>query len=355
MRLTAFPLVLALALALHAIPRLALPLSSDLSAREIPTSDISLPKPELQTAILNPLSKFPPPSHARLIIPDFNKNIYPVSGTDVVLTIRLGERLDGASLASFLHVAHDVVVQGIARFGGIMGLPTNISKWDLGQDLEFVAESSQDLAHPLTWALTRDAVEGLQRFLIESKRDREASCTVNLANAAKSFVGFVNVRRKKLLRRINPVRNLPVLPSTNNKNVSTLSIPVGQDPNVHIDFHPSFFSRLNIHDVIGLLAVTKDWALENMERTSPHQPIDHGAVWKTLGDGIRIKMAAAPRKSLTYGLVVETVERLLRWEINQCNARGTARAVDFAILELGVLKGTGSIKKDRGQRMDVAR
>lgn len=127
------------------------------------------------------------------------------------------------------------------------------------------------------------------------------------------------------------------------------------NPNVHVDIHPYFFSRLDIIAVINILAVTKDWALENIQRVGPNRSIDHGELWKTLAEGVQIKMSAAPRKSLTYGLVVETVDRLLMWELDQHKKKGTARAVEFGILEFGVVKGAGSIRKDKGRRLDVTK
>ncbi|KAL9040984.1 MAG: hypothetical protein Q9180_001569, partial [Flavoplaca navasiana] len=134
---------------------------------------------------------------------------------------------------------------------------------------------------------------------------------------------------------------------------SSLPSPLRLNPNVHVDIHPSFFSRLDIRAVIDVLVVTKDWALENMERVGPHHAIDHGELWKTLADGVQIKMSAAPQKRLTYGLVVETIDRLLAWELDQHRKRGTARALQFGILEHGVVKGTGSMKKDNRHRLDI--
>ena len=106
--------------------------------------------------------------------------------------------------------------------------------------------------------------------------------------------------------------------------------------------------------MIDILVVTKDWALENIESAGPNRPIDHGEVWKTLADGVQIQMSAAPQKRLTYALVMETMDRLLAWELDQYKKRGTARAIQFGILEHGVVKGTGSIKKDNRHRLDVA-
>ena len=128
---------------------------------------------------------------------------------------------------------------------------------------------------------------------------------------------------------------------------------MGLDPNVHIEFHPSFFfSRLDIYKVVGLIAIAKDWALDNLEHGSPNRPIEHGEFWKSLAEGVLLKMSAAPGKRLTYGLVVETLDRLMIWEKDQYARRSTARAVDFAVLENGIVKGAGSIRKDRSMLRD---
>ncbi|KAL8648229.1 MAG: hypothetical protein Q9226_006080 [Calogaya cf. arnoldii] len=351
MRLAVLPPLLALTL--HATPRLAQPISPGSSARQIPTLGISLPKANVQSpselSSTDTLS-----SDVLLDITGFNEHAYPIKGTDLVLAITLGARLDGPSLASFLHVTHDVVVQGIAQFGGAAGLPMNSLERDQGEDLEFVAKSSQESSHGLTWASTKEVIEGLQDILIEAEQFQEASCRVNLAIGGKDFLGYVDVRRKKETRQTILIRNLPSPLLQNSMNISTLPFPVRLDPNVHVDFHPAFFSRLDMRAVIGLLALTKDWARENVERFGPQRPIDNGQVWKTLSEGVQIKMSAVPHKRLTYGLVVETVDRLMMWELQHVK-KGTTPAVEFGILEFGVFKGSGSIRKENVRRLGVTR
>ncbi|KAI4261673.1 MAG: hypothetical protein L6R42_003126 [Xanthoria sp. 1 TBL-2021] len=352
MKLAVLPLLLALTL--HATPRLAQPISPGSSVRQIPTSDIIVvPKANVQSpseisSTDTLLSDVP------FDVTRFNGDTYPIKGTDLVLTITFGAKLDGPSLASFLLVTHDVVAERIKSFGGAMGFPTNSFEWDQGGDLEFVAKSSHELGRGLTWAMTREVIEGLQDFLVGAKRFQESSCRVNLATGGKNILGYVDVRRKKETRQPNLVRGLPVPLLMNGKNI-TVPLPVRMNPNVHVDIHPSFFSRLDIVAVINILAVTKDWALENIQRVGPNRPIDHGELWKTLAEGVQIKMSAAPPMSLTYGLVVDTVDRLLMWELDQHKKKGTARAVQFGILEFGVVKGAGSIKKDNRRRLDVTR
>ncbi|CAO1598888.1 hypothetical protein XANCAGTX0491_002644 [Xanthoria calcicola] len=350
MRLAVLPLLLALTL--HATPRLAQPILPVSSVRQIQRSDISLPKANLQSSSEITLTDTLV-SDVPFDVTRSQEDTFPFKDTDLVLTITSGAKLDGPSLANFLHVTHDVVVQRITRFGGAAALPMDSFEWAQGEDLEFVAESSRGSSRGLTWALTREVIERLQDSLVGAKRFQEFSCRVNLATAGNDSLGHIDVRRKKETRHPNLIRSLPVPLLMDGKIISNVPFPVSMNPNVHVDIHPSFFSRLDIRAVINILAVTKVWALENIERVGPNRRIDHDEVWKTLAEGVQIKMSAVPHKSLTYGLVVETLERLLIWELDQHKKKGTARAVEFGILEFGVLKGTGSIKKDNRRRLAV--
>ncbi|KAL8853803.1 MAG: hypothetical protein Q9221_001446 [Calogaya cf. arnoldii] len=216
MRLALLPSLLALTL--HATPRLARPISPGSSARQIPTLGISLPKANVQSS--SELSSSDTlSSDVPLDITGFNEHAYPIKGTDLVLAVTLGARLDGPSLAGFLNATHDVVAQGIAQFGGAAGLPMNAFERDQGKDLEFVAKSSQELSHGLTWASTKEVIEGLQGFLIEAEQFQEASCRVNLATGGKDFLGYVDVRRKRETRQAILVRNLPGPLPQNNMNM----------------------------------------------------------------------------------------------------------------------------------------
>ncbi|KAL8981986.1 MAG: hypothetical protein Q9205_003381 [Flavoplaca limonia] len=247
----------------------------------------------------------------------------------------------------FLHVIYDVVLQRMVKQGVTACVLRNQFEWDHGEDLNLVAESSRPSNQGLIRASTKKVHGGLPHLFAGANGHREAPCCVNLANQTLSG------RRKQETPQTKLVRSLRVPLLMNGKNLS-LPLPLRLNPNVHVDIHPFFFSRLDIRAVIDILAVTKDWALENLERVGPHHTIDHGELWKTLADGVQIKMSAAPQKRLTYGLVVETVDRLLAWELDQHRKRGTARALQFGILEHGVVKGTGSIKKDNRHRLDIA-
>ncbi|KAL8681731.1 MAG: hypothetical protein Q9186_002178 [Xanthomendoza sp. 1 TL-2023] len=213
MRLTA-SLPLILATSLHAVTLLAQPVS----ARETATSNISpLGVDGLQSS--SSLSTRSPLSNPPFNVKGFNRYIYPVENTNIVLKIKLGPRLDHGSLAFLLDTTQDVVVRAISRFGGDTGLPMNLFEWDNGEDSEFVAESSQALNHRLTWAVTKDAITGLQQFLVDQRRYRAASCRVNRADGDKAFLGYVDVRRRRTPRRTEAVRSLPNLPLSNDKNL----------------------------------------------------------------------------------------------------------------------------------------
>lgn len=122
------------------------------------------------------------------------------------------------------------------------------------------------------------------------------------------------------------------------------------DENVHIDIRPSW-RRLDFYAVRNVLAVTQDWAEANIERTWTGQPIQGGVVERSLGEGVELHMVEALGKRLTYGLVLETVKRLLEWELSV----GKGKAVEFGILDHGFLKGAGGIRKDKLRSLDFAR
>lgn len=118
---------------------------------------------------------------------------------------------------------------------------------------------------------------------------------------------------------------------------------------MHIDIRPSW-RRLDLVAVQMLLVVVEDWAEEAVERTHPDQPLREGGLQKSLGDGVVLKMQRAPGKALTYGLVLETVRRLLAWELN----KGKGKAVEFGILQHGFIKGSGSIKQEKYRSLEAA-
>lgn len=223
MKLTAVPLVFATTL--HAIPRLAQPI---VSAKEIPTSEISLHSDNNVPRDNNLRSSSSPSDilFSRTLLSDshfnvtgLNDYVYPVPQTDLILTITLGARLDGSSLAVFLDATEDVLVQAISRLGKDTGSPKNIFEFDLGEDLEFVAESLPALSQRLTWTFTKDTIAGLQQFLIQDKRYREASCRVNRASGDKAYLGSVDLRKRTTPPRTNLVRSLPHSPSSKKENM----------------------------------------------------------------------------------------------------------------------------------------
>lgn len=91
--------------------------------------------------------------------------------------------------------------------------------------------------------------------------------------------------------------------------------------------------------------------MENIERSGREMTIMHGGFERSLAEGVKISMVQAPGKRLTYGLVLETVDKLFIWEMFV--SRG--KAVEFGILEQGALKGVGSIKKAFMNSVDAAR
>lgn len=100
-----------------------------------------------------------------------------------------------------------------------------------------------------------------------------------------------------------------------------------------------------------LLAVTQSWAEEAAERMHVDQPILGGGLKRSLGDGVVLSMQRTPGKALTYGLVLETVKKLWAWELST----GKGRAVQFGIIDHGLLKGSGRLEKETYQRLEVAK
>ncbi|KAL8737590.1 MAG: hypothetical protein Q9181_001532 [Wetmoreana brouardii] len=351
----ALPLVLAVAL--HAIPRLAHPLSSDVLAVSLgngPRTDITIfpvPRSNVQLSppttsqSSNTTSSFPTPLRS------WKKYVFPIEGAGLALTIKLAAPLDKVHLAAFLAVTKDHVDRQRRRFGPNEGLPSGLFEYDLGEDIEISVDSPPSLTHHMTWRILEDVIHGLQEFLVGMKNYREASCCVFAADPAGLFLGYVDVRKRSQPRQANIARSLPALVSTDdNSNPSALLRRL--DQNVHVDIRPQW-SRLDIRAVRNVLVVSEDWAREGAERFSPDQRIPNDRYEYTLFEGVQIRMIAAPSKRLTYHLALETIERLLTWEMTVSKGK----AVEFGILEQGVLKGAGSIKKDarrKGVGVDVA-
>ncbi|KAL8699048.1 MAG: hypothetical protein Q9201_006222 [Fulgogasparrea decipioides] len=343
----ALPLVLAIAF--HAIPRLAHPLSdvssdngprSDISTLPIPRSNVQL-QPSATTQSSNTTSRFPPPLRS------WKKYVFPIEGTGLALTISLGALLDKVRLAAFLAVTKDYVNGQRRRFGPNQGLPSGLFEYDLGDDIEISADSPASLTRHITWRILEDVIHGLQGFLVGMKNYREASCRVYAADPAGVFLGYVHVRKRSEPRQANIARSLPALvPADDDASPSALLRRF--DQNIHVDIRPQW-SRLDIRAVRNVLVVAEDWAREGAERFSPYQSIPNDRYEYTLFEGVQIRLIAAPSKRLSYHLALETFERLLTWEM----ALSKGKAVEFGILEQGVLKGAGSIKKDTRRRVDV--
>lgn len=125
---------------------------------------------------------------------------------------------------------------------------------------------------------------------------------------------------------------------------------LGIDENVHIDLRPSW-RRLDFIAVRNVLVITQDWAEENIERGWAGRYLPYPRIEKTLGEGVELTMVQTPGKHLTYGLVLEAVKRLLEWETTV----GKGKAVQFGILDHGIVKGAGSIRKAKIRSLDSAR
>ncbi|KAL8716104.1 MAG: hypothetical protein Q9220_000009 [cf. Caloplaca sp. 1 TL-2023] len=347
---TILSLLLVLASTVHAVPhpaRRSSTSSSLGSAASIDVKSSSLP-PSVSHASALDTPRFLADNHQiQSQIAGLKKHIYPVPGTNIVLTLSLRERLDGVSLASFLAVTKDHVESLIARYGPDAGLPSGLFDWDMGEELEISVDSPPELDRPMTWALLKDTITGLQDFLIGSNNYRAASCRINFAGPRGAFLGYLNVGRRLKAAHKNAIRDL-VLPSLNATN--TLDSDVGVDANVHVDIRPQR-QRLDLHAVWEVIVVSQGWAQEQMERTNPNHYIENDYFDRTLGGGVLLSMVAAPGKHLTYGLVLEALGRLKTWEVDERNAR----AVEFGIVSSGILKGAGSIKKDNGKRLSSER
>lgn len=208
-------LPLVLAVALHAIPRLASPLIPDASSEDGPTTLISAhsePRSNAQISSLDTHLTVPPTTDAPVNVTSSKKHIFPVQDTDVVLTISLGKRLDIEPLASFLALAQDLVTGRVERDGADTVLPMGMFEWDLGEGLEIFAESSVDLGHQMTWVILMDAIKGLRDFLVGLKNYREAACQVSLAGTVRTSVGYIDLRTKPTSSEINVRRSFPTIP-----------------------------------------------------------------------------------------------------------------------------------------------
>ncbi|KAL8937230.1 MAG: hypothetical protein Q9211_003787 [Gyalolechia sp. 1 TL-2023] len=343
-------LSLFLTLSLHASPRLAFPLSSATYPEKVPTTDISphaLPRSIEHTTSTDSLLPRVTPPHALSNTIGLKTHIFPVQGSNVVLIISLGNRVTRVALPSLLERAKDHVEKQIARYGPNGVLPSGRFQLDVGERLEIDASTSPALIAPMTWSILRDVIEGLQEFLV-GPRNREASCRVMIGDALGLFTGNVNLRTRVAAPKTPVARDFPTLPVGNDSKLIAPSLHVGEE--VQIDLRPQR-QRLDYQAVRNVLAITRDWAMENIERLGRASPIEHRGFERSLAEGVRIYMVQAPGKTLTYGLVLDTVERLMFWEMFV--SRG--KAVEFGILEHGVLKGVGSIKKAFMDGTDAAK
>ncbi|KAL9599618.1 MAG: hypothetical protein Q9219_003701 [cf. Caloplaca sp. 3 TL-2023] len=331
-----------LAILVHALPGLASSLPSVSCPEKVPTTDTDIhTQPSRRQSV---------PQDLRLIgittsntlhnITGLKKYIFPVRDSNIVLTISLGKRLNRISLSSFLEVAEDYVSHQSVAYGPNTVLPLDTFEWDMGEDLEIIAITSHTFVRPMTWLILRDAIKGMQEFLIGLKNYREASCRVYWADASGLFTGHVNLRRRLTVPKTNVARDIPNLTVADETGQAVTTLEV--DGDVQLDLRPQR-QRLDYRGVRNLLVVTRDWAKQNIERSHEDQTIDHGRFERSLGEGVQISMVQAPSKRLTYGLVLEIVEKLLFWEMFV--SRG--KAVDFGILENHVLKGVGSITKEQ--------
>ncbi|KAI4172956.1 MAG: hypothetical protein LQ343_003243 [Gyalolechia ehrenbergii] len=344
-------LPLLLALSLHAIPRLAFPLSSGAYPEKVPTTDISTHalsgSKEQTTSTDTPLTSLTTPN-APYNITGPREYIFRVQDSDVVLIIRLGKPVEKGALASFLEVAKDHVEQQAAGYGPNQLLPSGMFEWDLGERLEIDAKTSPALIAPMTWSIFVDAIGGLREFLVGLKSGREAACRVMIGDAFGLFAGYVELRTRVPAPKAHIARDVPILPVVNDPKLIAPPLHIGED--VQIDLRPQR-QRLEYQAVRNVLAVTRDWVMENIERSGREMTIMHGGFERSLAEGVKISMVQAPGKRLTYGLVLETVDKLFIWEMFV--SRG--KAVEFGILEQGALKGVGSIKKAFMNSVDAAR
>lgn len=207
-----------LAFTSHANPRLASPSSSGPSSKTITANDISphvLPRsvpqswPSYTHLASDTASKEP------FNIIGLAKHVFPVPGTNVILTISLGKALENVALASFLGATEDHVQTQIARYGPNAVLPMGMFEWDLGEDLEMVAASPLELIHVMTWVDLKNAIKGLQEFLIGRQNYREAACRVSLSHPMGLFIGHVDVIKRPISGKINVGRSVTTIPGVN--------------------------------------------------------------------------------------------------------------------------------------------
>ncbi|KAI4092428.1 MAG: hypothetical protein LQ344_003494 [Seirophora lacunosa] len=340
-------LPLAFAVTLHAIPRGS-------SSENVPTTDPiphTLPPSYVKSPVSDTHVARLSTRETRLDVTGLKKYVYRVQDTNVVLTISLGKRMERIELASFLDVTEDFVLKQTVRYGYNALLPMGTFEWSLGEELEVFAESSPALAHQMTWGVLKDAIKGLQDFLVGLGYYREAACRVSMADPAGSFVGFLDLHFRREPHQLHVARDASTIPVV--KDNSNLTEPLGVVENVHLDIRPlgPFWRRLDLVAVQMLLAVTQNWAEEAAERMHVDQPILGGGLKRSLGDGVVLSMQRTPGKALTYGLVLETVKKLWAWELST----GKGRAVQFGIIDHGLLKGSGRLEKETYQRLEVAK
>lgn len=211
-------LPLVLAVALHAIPRLASPLIPGASSENGPitvTNAYPRPRYNVQISSLDTHLTVASTTDAPVRVTSSKEHVFPVQDTNVVLAINLGKRLDIEPLASFLVHAEDLVTSQIENHGADTVLTMGRFEWDLGEELEIIAGSSVTLDHQMTWVMLMNAVKGLQDFLVGLKNYREAACQVSLAGSVRTSVGYIDLRIKPTSSGINVRRSLPIIPVGN--------------------------------------------------------------------------------------------------------------------------------------------
>ena len=212
-------LPLVLAISLHAIPRLAFPLSGSACPEEVQITDISTytgPRSEVHTTSPDTHLSSISTANVQYRVTGLKKHTFRVKDSDVVLSLSLGKPLDRASLIKFLEVAEDHVVGQVAKSGSNTTLPTRTFKWDTGEALAIFAESSLDSPSQMTWSILRDAIRGLQEFSITSTNYCEATCHIYLGNPTGPFAGVINLDSRQITPYKIVPRDSPTSPVANN-------------------------------------------------------------------------------------------------------------------------------------------
>ena len=201
-----------LTLTLHSTSGLARPIPALADARQIPTSDIGLPK-EYAQSLSGTSSTNALPTDISVHAKGFRRYTYPIHGTESAPTITPSAQFDGRSLIHSLHVIYDVVLQQIVKKGVTACVLRNQSEWDHGEDLNLVEECSWPSNQGLIRASMKKVHGELPHFFAEANGHREAPCCVNLANQTLSG------RRKQETPQTKLVRSLPVPLLMNGKNL----------------------------------------------------------------------------------------------------------------------------------------